>query len=89
MSNTIDTFGFTVHKMDQVGVNPTDPSVNICLKHWTVHKDGDAPQVTPDLMSATEIEEYIKLLKDDLDHVCHEAKSALVKSKKAMHELKH
>ena len=89
MSKTIGVFGYTVNEMRKPNIDSTSPIVHLCLEHWLDEVVSHAPQVTPELMSATEIDEYVKLLKDDLDSVCHEAKVALVNAKKSMNEVKH
>ena len=82
MSKTVGIFGYTVNEMRKADADAVNPIVHLCLKHWLDEVVSHAPQVTPELMSASEIDEYVKLLKDDLDSVCHEAKIALVNAKK-------
>lgn len=89
MHRTLGTFGYTVNKTRNAEQGRVNPLVHICLEHWLDETVSHAPQVTPDLTSATEIDEYVKLLKDDLDGVAKEAKLALVKAKKAEQEMPH
>lgn len=81
MRKTLGTFGYTVNQMRKADADAVNPIVHLCLKHWLDETVSHAPQVTPELMSATEIDEYVKLLKDDLDNVAREAKAALVKAR--------
>ena len=89
MHKTIGTFGYTVNKIRNMERDTLNPIVHLCLEHWLDEKISHAPQVTPELMSATEIDEYVKLLKDDLDSVARDAKKALVKAKTAAKAMSH
>ena len=53
--------------------------LQIVLDHWS--RDEGPPQVSIELMSETEIDDYVKALKDDLDAVGKKAKAALRRAK--------
>ncbi len=81
MSNTIGQFDYRIIKMgkNDKGSLPFNPIVTITLDHWPSDK-GDTPQISPNLMTESEIEHHIQALKDDLDAVGKKAKSALHKA---------
>ena len=86
MSNTIGQFDFTVLKMSKNDY-PHDPIVVIDLKSWVENKTGGAPGISPHLMTETEIDTHIALLKADLDALAPRAKKALRQAKKETLEM--
>ena len=75
----------TIHQFDYIllgGGKPKPgeiivaPIVYISLDHLTT-LEGGARVISPDLMSESEIDEYIAMLKADLDAVAEKAKAAI------------
>ena len=62
---------------------PSNPIVFLNLRYWGSDGEGDAPHVSPSLMSEQEIDDYIKVLKADLDAVGKRAKRALTNARAA------
>ena len=58
---------------------PTSAVVHICLARWTESERG-AALISPELMTAAEINTYVDDLKKDLDAVAKNAKAALRKA---------
>jgi len=79
MSKTIRQFSYDIVKMGKAERLPFNPIVTIRLDHYSKNKDG-MPAVSPHLMTEEEIEYHIQALKDDLDAVGKNAKSALRKA---------
>ena len=82
MSKTIGKFDFEVTKMGKDDPLPFDPIVKICLKSYGATTRDGSPTLSANLMSATEIDEHIRYLKDDLDALSTKAKRALEVAKK-------
>jgi len=80
MSQTIKQFDYKIIKMKKSDSMPFGPIVIINLDHWS-GGNGEAPQISPHLMSEGEIDGHIALLKADLDAVGRRAKRALAKAK--------
>ena len=77
MSKTIGRFDHEVTKMGKGDSLPFDPFVLLCLStHGRTTRDG-APSVSSNLMTEQEIDDYVALLKVDLDAVGVVAKRAL------------
>jgi hypothetical protein len=81
LANTIKQFYFAVRggrasKPDEIS---TTPIINIHLRRWTTLPASETPVISPDLMSEREIDEHVKLLKDDLNAVAEAAKKAFRK----------
>lgn len=81
MSKTIRQFDYRVYKMKKTDTLPNDPIVQIILEHWMRDSGGDAPIISPHLMTEGEIDEHIQALKADLDAVGKRAKAALAQAK--------
>jgi hypothetical protein len=75
---TIGTFTYKL-LAPQTGEMPFNAIVHICPKSWTTGEDGWL-QLTPQLMTEGEIDEYVRAMKEDLDHVGRLAKRALRKA---------
>lgn len=86
MGNTIGTFDYSIIKMAESDPLPVDPIVFIDLRQWTTNGRG-APRLSPDLMAEGEIDAYIQLLKEDLDHVGRNAKVALAHAKESTRQI--
>ena len=82
MAGTIKQFNYKIIKMKKTDQMPFSPIVILNLDHWT-GDDGDAPQVSPHLMTEDEIDARIIDLKADLDAVGQRAKRALTNAKAA------
>ena len=83
MPHTIKNFGYTVTKMDKTDQCPFSPHVTIVLKTWIVEGRDGARTISPDLMTAGEIDEHIDALRADLEVVRAAAKRELELAKKA------
>ena len=84
MANTIGRVDFELTAMPKVlppGQEPFQPFINFCAAHsGGVTHDGQLPLLSPRLMSAEEIDEFVSALKKDLDAVARRAKRALAAS---------
>jgi hypothetical protein len=77
MRKTCGRFDYFIWKVDTQATFAFHPFAVLSLRHWGTTIPGGAPAVSPNLMSAKEIDEYIAMLKDDLDAVGCAAKSGL------------
>ena len=77
MAYTLKSFGCTVTKMPSANSLPFAPHVTINLKTWTVKGKDGTLTISPDLMTAREIDEHIDGLKADLEMVRAVAKREL------------
>lgn len=75
MGNTIGRFGYELQTKHKDAQLPFPPRLYIVLDHWS--RDDGAPRVSVDLMSESEVDQYILDLKKDLDAVGKKAKAAL------------
>ena len=82
MAYTLKKFGCTVTKMPNANSNPIAPHVTIDQKTWTVQKGGTLT-ISPDLMTAKEIDEHIDCLQADLEALRVIAKRELELAKEA------
>ena len=81
MANTIGAFDYQLiasKKGDQI---PFDAIIHIVPKRFSRDEDG-WPRLSPELMSAQEIDSFIRACKEDLDYVGHRAKRALQRANK-------
>ena len=84
MAKTIGRVDFELTEMPKVrapGQLPFKPFVNFCAAHsGGVTHDGQLPLLSPQLMTAQEIDEFVSALKADLDAAARRAKRALAAS---------
>jgi hypothetical protein len=82
--NTIGQFDYKIEKMVEEDPLPFNPRVQFVLKSFQLDADG-SPLLPNILMSESEIDEYVRQLKEDLDAISRKAKEALRKgSEKTM-----
>lgn len=81
MTNRLGKFDYEITKAKSGSNLPFNPRLQFCLKEYGQTTSDGAPTISPSLMTDQEIDEYVKLLKDDLDAVSKNAKKALRKAK--------
>jgi hypothetical protein len=77
MANTIKQFGFELTQMDKDSSLPFNPFVRLCLAQKIGETRDGFPFVSSSLMTDQEIDNYVSLLKSDLDALASSAKARL------------
>jgi histone H3/H4 len=82
MRSTTGKIDFDVSEMGKNDSLPFDPIVRLCFKSYGDTTADGSPLLSPKLLSDQEIDEYVQLLKADLDNVASKAKHALASAKR-------